>query len=73
MTKITVDSELRSKLHNLDSLIELCDETGRTLGYFHPALTGPLESPHSIEELERRRQNPTGRSLREILKDLGAI
>jgi hypothetical protein len=38
MTKITISEAIRSQLLGLDSELELCDESGRTLGCFVPAL-----------------------------------
>lgn len=43
MTKVTVDSELRSKLNNFSDLVEVCDEDGRVVGFFHPITTGDDE------------------------------
>ncbi len=37
MNRLVVDEPFRSKLQNLDSRLELCDEAGNTLGYFVPA------------------------------------
>lgn len=76
MTRITVDSDTQSKLDGLNDLLEICDESGRTLGYFHPASSGTggvseqVKSPLRREELERRRQERTGRPLADILRDL---
>jgi hypothetical protein len=76
MTKLVVDAATQAKLKSLNGLLELCDETGRTLGYFH-SLTNEhscgenqIQSPFTEEELERRRQQRTGRSLTEILEGL---
>jgi hypothetical protein len=45
MTKITVDIAIREKLHNLDTFLELCDDSGKTLGFFHPiGVSGARES-----------------------------
>ena len=77
MTKVIVDDAFRTKLDGLRELVELCDQSGRTLGFFHPLLrtTDPAQpkvhSPLTDEEIERRRQEQTGRPLREILDDLG--
>src|SRR5580693_1290957 len=37
MVKITLDEELRGKLNGLDEPVEVCDESGRTVGRFLPA------------------------------------
>ncbi len=76
MTKVSVDSTLRARLHDLDEVLELCDESGQTLGYFHPVVHVSSSqkatdlSPFSEEEIRRRQQDRTGRSLGEILEDL---
>lgn len=75
MVKLIVDAAMRAKLNNLDELLEICDQSGQTLGYFHPTVdTSGSEnetfSPFSIEEIERRRKQRTGRPLREILENL---
>lgn len=70
MTKITIDQETRAKLSGLREHVELCDETGNTIGYFLP--TGVLKhlSPLPDEEIERRREKRSGRPLRDILREL---
>lgn len=75
MTRVTADAVLLSKLDNCESVVEVCDETGRLLGYFHPACSssenvGKHHSPISDEELDKCRGQRTGRSLSEILADL---
>jgi hypothetical protein len=77
MTKVTIDNTLRSKLNGLDEQIELCDESGRTLGHFLPADTYArliydwVNAQVTDEELEQARQEPGGRPLEEIWKSLG--
>ncbi len=77
MTHVTLDRALLARLQSLDRPVEFRDESGRTVGYFHP-LPVPgrgsresMRSPFSDEELQRRRQQRTGRTLADILKDLG--
>ncbi len=71
MTKIFVDAATRANLHNLDTVVEVCDESGETLGYFHPqSPTKAVQSPFSDEEIERRRQQRTGKPLAEVLERL---
>jgi hypothetical protein len=36
MDKIVLDQATRSRLNGLDRYAEVCDETGKTLGYFLP-------------------------------------
>jgi hypothetical protein len=78
MTKLVVDEPLRSKLHDLRDHAELCDASGQTLGHFLPSdvyqslLYAALEDPGlTPEEIRRRLQQPGGRSLSEIWKQLG--
>ncbi len=80
MTKLLVDETLRGKLNGLNEGIEFCDPSGRTLGRFIPEdqyrqlLYAWVERqcPLSEEELERREEEPGGKPLAEIWKDLGA-
>jgi hypothetical protein len=61
VTRITLDSELRTRLLNLDHPLELCDESGQVLARVLPTLDPSqyegLESQISRDELERRKQN----------------
>jgi hypothetical protein len=76
MNQIIIDAELKARLNNLNELMEVRDESGRTLGYFHPAPSSVDSekrvgrSPITREELERRRAEPSGRPLAEILDEL---
>lgn len=76
MTRLTINSDLSAKLGSYLSPVELCDESGRTLGTFQPALSPEevkrilAERPYSEEELKRRRESRTGRPLADILRDL---
>lgn len=78
MNKVTLDPELRSKLDDLDSEFEVCDESGKTLGYYVPAerhrrlLYALARSQVSDEELTEARRQSGGRSLAEIVADLGS-
>jgi hypothetical protein len=77
MTKVILDAALRAKLNGLQSQLELCDESGHTLGYFVPAgnpgvaATPLFHSPISAQEIERRRKETGGRTLAEIWASLG--
>ncbi len=56
MIKFNVDSELQAKLTASGKPLEICDESGRTIGYFQPALApGELKklSPYSDAEIEQ--------------------
>jgi hypothetical protein len=75
MTRLTLDPATLAKLHNLNGMVEVCDEEGRILGYFHPAartngVGGTARSPFSEEELRLRRQQRTGEPLATILDRL---
>ncbi len=75
MTDVIVDAALRARLNNLDGLLRICDESGRVLGYFHPAEPvesegGKVRSPFTDQELGARRQQRTGHPLAETLDRL---
>jgi hypothetical protein len=76
MTKVVIDASLRSQLRDVGDVLEVCDESGHTLGYFHPVLPPAADadrevaSPLSDEEIGRRQQRPGGRPLSEIMADL---
>ncbi len=76
MNKVIVDPTLRSKLKNLDSRIEFCDESGRTLGYFVPAaeqerlLYAWARTEFTDDEIDRARNEPGGLSILEVLAEL---
>jgi hypothetical protein len=36
VNKVTIDPSLRAKLNGLNEHLEVCDENGRTLGFFLP-------------------------------------
>ena len=76
MTRVTLDSTVQSKLHNLDQQLELCNEAGQTLGYFLTVAQyeemlhewARLKFPE--EELERRWNEPGERTTAEVLARL---
>jgi len=75
MVKRILDSALLGQLAPSNCTLEICDPSGHTVGYFHPAPGRPQErpsarSPFSDEELQRRRQQRSGRPLSEILERL---
>ncbi len=73
MQKIVADSELPQKLQKVMHPVEVVDQTGLVLGVFKPDLSRyeGLEPQISEEELDRREQEEGGRTLDEILRDLG--
>ena len=66
MSKVILDAALREKLAPLDSEVELCDETGRTLGFFlspevhHKLIYAWAKSQFTNEELALARAEPGG-------------
>jgi hypothetical protein len=74
MTRVTVDSVLLSKLHNLTEPLELCDEAGHVLAkvrpVLDPALYGPLEPQVSKEELDRRSKSDKWYATAEVIEHL---
>ena len=74
MVKLTIDQDTRTKLRDLKERLQLCDETGKVLGYFQPVVDPTLyegvDSEISEEELDRRSKEGGGRPLAEILDDL---
>lgn len=76
MSKVILDDTLRGKLNGLNEPLEICDETGRTVGQFLPQhvyqklLYASVVTPYSEEEMERRRREKGGRPLSEIWKRL---
>ncbi len=79
MTKIVVDSAFRATLTQSDGCLEICDQSGQTIGYFHPVVKGERvanskpQSPFSKEELEVRRRDRSGKPLAEILDRLSQL
>jgi hypothetical protein len=73
MSRLIVDAAMVDKLRANGNMMELCDETGQTLGYFYrTSAPGKTRSPFTAEEIQRRRAEKGGRTLTEILKELGA-
>ena len=74
MPHVTLEKSALAKLAHLTELVEVRDESGRVVGYFEPVANGKQEAyyepPITREEIERRIQEPGGRSLAEILADL---
>jgi len=76
MDRIVVDSDLCCTLPSLDSRLELCDLSGRVVGYFVPAseherlLYAWARAEFSDDEIERARAESGGFSLAEVLAEL---
>jgi hypothetical protein len=69
---------MATTLHKAHGRIELCDDSGRVLGFFHPTWYEELtqadrRGPFSDEEIERRRTERGGEPLAEILTKLEAL
>ena len=71
MEKVILDDAVRAKLSAVDE-VELCDRSGRKVGHFlseglfRRLLFDWANAQITGEELERRRQQPGGRTLDEI-------
>ena len=76
MNKVTIDESLHAKLGSLSSEVEVCDESGQTVGYFVPAdwhddlLYAWAKAQVTDEELERARRQVGGQALADILARL---
>lgn len=74
MTKIVLDQATLTKLRHLKEALEVCDESGHTLGYVKPASARSpydmVQVPVSEEELDRIEREGGGRPLADILADL---
>ncbi|MBI1830133.1 MAG: hypothetical protein HYR84_01625 [Planctomycetes bacterium] len=79
MSKITLDPTLRAKLNGLKETLEICDESGETVGHFLPAdvyrkllyQIAEAQCPHTADELAKMRNQTGGVPLAEIWKRLG--
>ncbi len=77
MRRLVLDKSMRSKFESSQGQLELCDESGKTLGYFLPtaqdeaALYRWAQGQISAAELERRKNEDGGRSTAEVLQRLG--
>ena len=72
MTRLILDASALDLLTKVNDMVEIVDESGKTVGYFQPAPRQEIRSPFSREELEQRRLQRTGRPLADILRDLEA-
>ena len=76
MPKVIVDDALRSELDGHDAPVEVCDQSGRTLGHFVPVSATRHQQialddcPYTEEELARMQRETGGRALEEIWKGL---
>lgn len=81
MTRLTVDASTKEKLTSSGQLTEVCDESGRTIGYFHPISAHIGEQPItnemrkwadeiSDEEIEQALNEPGGCTTEELIQQL---
>jgi hypothetical protein len=76
MNKILIDETLLSRLNDLNSQLEFCDEAGRTLGYFVPmperdrSLYDWARQEFTDKEIEQSRREAGGLNIDEVLKGL---
>jgi len=76
MTRVVLDSSTLEKLKTSEPSLEVCNTEGKVVGYFHPAVrygkwvNGKIVSPFSDAEIEMRRQDRSGRPLKEIMEEL---
>jgi hypothetical protein len=78
--KVVIDPQVCDQLLRPDASLELCDETGRTLGQFFGCFVPSPEglpwvyewakSAFSEEEIESAKQQTGGRTIHEILQRL---
>ena len=77
MNKVCLDPALRAQLCGFSSPVEICDESGQSLGHYLPApiyrqmLVAWSKAEVSDEELERRMNEPGGCSLADVWERLG--
>lgn len=70
MMRLTVPTDLQAELESVQETAELCDTSGRVVGYFIRSLYQLVDCPLSEEELQRRAGTRGGRPLKDILADL---
>lgn len=78
MTRITIDDELRAKLHGLQEPVELCNEAGDVVADVIPRvdLAGfeAWEPPYDPEELRRIEQSDAPRyTTEEVIRHLESL
>ena len=78
MTRVVVDTETWARLSKPHEILEVCDQSGRTLVYSQPLFRvgtvegGKIRSPYNEEELDELEKLSGGRCLADILSDLSA-
>ena len=75
MATVVLELESETRLRGFQDVVEVCDHSGKRIGFFHPATdleTPRLKdlSPFTDEEILARCQQLEGRPLADILIDL---
>jgi hypothetical protein len=74
MTKIVLDAATRARLADVVNCAELCDESGRPLGHFIPAVDPKLyldiEVPFTEDELAAAERESEAYNTSEVLRRL---
>ena len=73
MSIVVTDPALVQQLRQAAGAVQVHDSSGNLLGTFAPAygkLPPGVRSPFTDAEIERRREEPDGRQLADILRDL---
>jgi hypothetical protein len=74
MTKLTLPGDIGRQLTASHDCVELCDEGGRTIGFFTPAVEGMRRGPQvSDAELARREREEPTFSTHEVLAHLRSL
>jgi hypothetical protein len=68
MAKLTLDAALLSKLISLTHPVELCDDSGRLVGQFIPALVEPQLTEEELERCEKEPEFSTAEVLAHLEK-----
>jgi hypothetical protein len=67
MTKLTLPGEIGQQLVAVHACVALCDDSGKTIGYFTPAVSDNVLDPQiSEEELDRREREDRTFSSNEV-------
>jgi hypothetical protein len=74
MTKLVLSGDLSRQLTAVHGCIALCDEAGKTIGFFTPTPLQPrLEPLVSDEEMDRRLREDPSYSTDEVLEYLRTL
>lgn len=79
MTRVIADDGLKARLKDFSEPLEICDEAGRILGFFHPGdvhdpeVLAWADSVMSQQELERARRSTVTYTTAEVLAYLRSL